>query len=101
MQTRRKEGVFTGAILFTRGRFADENQPTRASAEQAAETTTSVRMKRLAQLVVFLVALLSRYPAFSFETSYWAWQRSEPPSESDLAELSAQEVRTLYWHSDN
>ena len=29
---------------------------------------------------------------------YWAWQRNEPPSESDLAELSAQGVRTLYWH---
>ncbi|MEO5722356.1 MAG: DUF3142 domain-containing protein, partial [Chthoniobacterales bacterium] len=55
-------------------------------------------MKRLVQLVVFLVALLLRHPALSFETAYWVWQRNEPPSESDLAELSAQGSRTLYWH---
>ena len=28
--------------------------------------------------------------AFSFETAYWAWQRNDPPNESDLAEFSAQ-----------
>ncbi len=57
----------------------------------------SPRMKYLAWIVAALTAVFSVSSALAFETSYWAWQRSEPPSESDLAELSAQEVRTLYW----
>ncbi|MEO7723944.1 MAG: DUF3142 domain-containing protein [Chthoniobacterales bacterium] len=36
--------------------------------------------------------------AAAFETAFWAWQRNEPPNQSELAQLSAQSVRTLYWH---
>ncbi len=54
-------------------------------------------MKHLVWIVAALTAVFSVSSALSFETSYWAWQRSEPPSESDLAELSAQGVHTLYW----
>ena len=32
-----------------------------------------------------------------FDTAFWAWQRSEPLSEAERAELAAQNVRTIYW----
>jgi hypothetical protein len=32
-----------------------------------------------------------------FEKGYWAWQRNEPPSASEIDELKAQGVRTIYW----
>jgi hypothetical protein len=35
--------------------------------------------------------------ASAFETSFWVWQRSEPLSEPERAELAAQGVRTIYW----
>ena len=35
--------------------------------------------------------------ASAFETAFWVWQRSEPLSEAERAELSAQGVRTIYW----
>ncbi|PYI92145.1 MAG: hypothetical protein DME97_10410 [Verrucomicrobia bacterium] len=35
--------------------------------------------------------------AGAFETAFWVWQRSEPLSEAERAELAAQNVRTIYW----
>ena len=35
--------------------------------------------------------------ASAFDTAFWVWQRSEPLSETERAELSAQNVRTIYW----
>ena len=35
--------------------------------------------------------------ARAFETAFWVWQRSEPLSEAERAELAAQGVRTIYW----
>lgn len=35
--------------------------------------------------------------ASAVDTSFWVWQRSEPLSDSERAELSAQGVRTIYW----
>jgi hypothetical protein len=37
--------------------------------------------------------------ASAFETSFWVWQRSEPLSDSERAELSAEGVRTIYWQA--
>jgi hypothetical protein len=37
--------------------------------------------------------------ASAFDTSFWVWQRSEPLSDSERAELSAQGVRTIYWQA--
>lgn len=37
--------------------------------------------------------------AGGFDTSFWVWQRSEPLSEPECAELSAQGVRTIYWQT--
>jgi hypothetical protein len=37
--------------------------------------------------------------ASAFETAFWVWQRSEPLSEAERAELSAQGVRTIYWQT--
>jgi len=37
--------------------------------------------------------------ASAFETEFWVWQRSEPLSEAERAELSAQGVRTIYWQT--
>jgi hypothetical protein len=38
-----------------------------------------------------------RSPAKAFETAFWVWQRSEPLSEPEQAELAAQNIRTIYW----
>jgi Protein of unknown function (DUF3142) len=47
---------------------------------------------------VALLFVVSRCAiAAEVETGYWAWQRNEPPSESERQELSAQGVRTVYW----
>jgi len=35
--------------------------------------------------------------ASAFETAFWAWQRSEPLSDSERTELSAQGVHAIYW----
>lgn len=35
--------------------------------------------------------------ARAFEAAFWVWQRSEPLSEAERAELAAQNVRTIYW----
>lgn len=35
--------------------------------------------------------------ASAFETAFWVWQRSEPLSQAERAELAAQGVRTIYW----
>ena len=37
--------------------------------------------------------------ASAFETAFWVWQRSEPLSEAERVELSAQGVRTIYWQA--
>ena len=37
--------------------------------------------------------------ASAFETAFWVWQRSEPLSEAERVELSAQGVRTIYWQT--
>lgn len=47
---------------------------------------------------VALLFLLARCAVASgFETSYWAWQRNEPPSAAEIAELKEQGVRAIYW----
>ena len=47
-------------------------------------------------VITAALALLASQ-ALAFETSFWAWQRSEPLSEAERAELIAQNVRTIYW----
>jgi len=37
--------------------------------------------------------------ASAFDTAFWVWQRSEPLSDGERAELSAQGVRTIYWQT--
>jgi hypothetical protein len=44
-------------------------------------------------------AVLFCSSASAFETSFWVWQRSEPLSDSERAELSAQGVRAIYWQA--
>lgn len=49
----------------------------------------------------FCLALLLLISGFAIvsgsETGYWAWQRNEPPSASEIDELKAQGVRAIYW----
>jgi Protein of unknown function (DUF3142) len=50
------------------------------------------------KLWIALLLVISRCViAADFETGYWAWQRNEPPSASEMQELAAQGVRTVYW----
>jgi hypothetical protein len=44
-----------------------------------------------------LGAILFCSSAAAFETAFWVWQRSEPLSAAERAELAAQNVRTIYW----
>jgi hypothetical protein len=47
---------------------------------------------------VALLLLFARCAVASeFETSYWAWQRNEPPSAHEMEELKAQGVRAIFW----
>jgi isopenicillin-N epimerase len=45
-------------------------------------------------LMAIVGLLMSVLPGFAFDLSYWVWQRSEPPSESELSELAKQDVHT-------
>ena len=47
--------------------------------------------------VAALFLLVSGVAASGFETSYWAWQRNEPPSATEMEELTAQGVSVVYW----
>jgi hypothetical protein len=47
--------------------------------------------------VLALGAVLFCSSASAFETAFWVWQRSEPLSDSERAELSAQGVHAIYW----
>lgn len=67
------------------------------------EARTGKRRFRLCRYPATIVAaaMLLGLPvrARAFETSFWAWQRSEPLSEKERAELSALRVRTIYWQA--
>ena len=54
-------------------------------------------MKLFAQIVIVITAIFPVKSALSFETAFWAWQRNETLSGSDLAELSSAGVKTLFW----
>lgn len=51
---------------------------------------------RIPAALAFGAALLCS-SANAFDASFWVWQRSEPLSAAERAELSAQGVRTIYW----
>lgn len=44
-----------------------------------------------------LLLIASCLRALGLETAYWAWQRNEPPSASEIEELKGQGVRAIYW----
>src|SRR5205823_5208196 len=47
--------------------------------------------------VMAAVAMLSSFSASALDSAFWVWQRSEPLSDAERTELSAQGVRTIYW----
>jgi Protein of unknown function (DUF3142) len=47
--------------------------------------------------LTLLLLSLGSAAAFGFDNEYWAWQRNEPPSAQELAELEAQGVRAIHW----
>src|SRR5436190_1725457 len=48
-------------------------------------------------IALVLGAALFCSSANAFESAFWVWQRNEPLSDAERAELSAQGVRTIYW----
>ena len=50
-------------------------------------------------IALALGAALFCSSANAFETAFWVWQRSEPLSDAERAELFAQGVRTIYWQA--
>ena len=62
--------------------------------DRQTNVTHIVSMK-LSVTVLFL--LIAGVAASGFETSYWAWQRNEPPSATEMEELTAQGVSVVYW----
>src|SRR5438552_1324114 len=56
-------------------------------------------VRRCLSLILIAVALgAAGYRADAFDTAYWVWQREDPLTETELAELAAQQVHKLYWH---
>lgn len=57
-------------------------------------TLSAVKFSKaaIAAAVMFVAPSVS-----AFDISFWVWQRSEPLSRSERAELSAQGVHTIYW----
>ena len=53
----------------------------------------------LGEAIIIGAVMLFGSSAGAFETSFWVWQRSEPLSETERAELAAQGVRTIYWQA--
>src|SRR5438874_88595 len=47
--------------------------------------------------VIAAAAMWLSSSASAFDTAFWVWQRSEPLSDAERTELSAQGVRTIYW----
>ncbi len=55
------------------------------------------RARQFYEVAIAAAVMLLWSPASAFDTGFWVWQRSEPLSEVERAELSAQGVRTIYW----
>ena len=53
----------------------------------------------LREATIIGAVMLFGSSAGAFETAFWVWQRSEPLSETERAELTAQGVRTIYWQA--
>jgi Protein of unknown function (DUF3142) len=53
----------------------------------------------LSKAIIAAAVMLFWFSADAFETAFWVWQRSEPLSQAELAELAAQGVRTIYWEA--
>ena len=62
---------------------------------RSSPATPALR-RRLCKATIVAAVMLSWSSASAFETAFWVWQRSEPLSEVERAELAAQGVRTIY-----
>lgn len=47
--------------------------------------------------IITTALILSANAVFGIDLRYWAWQRNEPLTEQESAELNAQKVETIYW----
>ncbi|HMG06776.1 MAG TPA: hypothetical protein VK581_15060, partial [Chthoniobacterales bacterium] len=52
---------------------------------------------RFSEAAMIAAVMLLCPAASAFDTAFWVWQRSEPLSDLERAELSAQGVHTIYW----
>src|SRR5437773_2007280 len=53
-------------------------------------------------LTIFCAAVLVlfRVPSVcAFETTYWVWHRTAPPTREETQILTGHDVRKLYWHA--
>lgn len=53
--------------------------------------------------IIRVCAIAASFSAIAFSAAadksrYWVWQRDEPLDDSELAELTAQNIDTIYWH---
>ncbi|MBA2435177.1 MAG: hypothetical protein M3480_10890 [Verrucomicrobiota bacterium] len=87
-----REATRIRSIIFLADYYAGGNDG-KEKAKHLSLTMTFFRTFLVPLALFFLAG-----QAAAFETAYWAWQRNESPNEGDLAQLSAQSVRTLYWH---
>ncbi|HEY6070255.1 MAG TPA: hypothetical protein VIU85_02695 [Chthoniobacterales bacterium] len=47
--------------------------------------------------IIATALILSANAAWGIDLGYWAWQRDEPLTEQESAELAAQKIETIYW----
>lgn len=64
----------------------------------ALRANPRVRSRRCVLFLSLVLLLRTIHPAFGFDISYWVWQREERLSDEEMTQLTAPEVRTLYWH---
>ncbi len=74
--------------------------PLRVAMNKVRVITTKSKFRRgFYEATIAAAVTLLWSSASAFDTAFWVWQRSEPLSETERAELSAQGVRTIYWQT--
>src|SRR5438067_10418349 len=55
-------------------------------------------MRKFAVLLAASLLCVRATAADAFDAAFWVWQRDEPLSKNETAELAMQGIHTLYWH---
>src|ERR1043166_2694776 len=54
-------------------------------------------MRRIPSYLAFAILAATAWGEETFERAYWVWHRAQPLTAKEKADLTKQNVRTLYW----